>query len=122
MAIDDAEVLVRLKNQFDADPHDPTGSVAVAHVQAAFASGRPELQGAHLDAVECRKSLCRLGVRFDDRRADRRAMTALFGPTAEPLLQLGSFVAPGRDYLPDGSVKLSVYVARSGNIDLELLG
>lgn len=107
------ELTFRLETQFrEEGPSDRGGrdlerSISEQFGQSGF--------GAALNAAECRNRLCRIDLTAGDKYAASKAFEGLYRGA---LVGAGGALAPSYDGLPDGRVRLVIYVARRGEIEL----
>lgn len=73
---------------------------------------------ATVESLECRFRVCRVSLLFGSVAADSRVMRQVFlaGTSADFPHGFGAVAAPDREYLADGRVRTTVYLAREGEL------
>jgi hypothetical protein len=104
--------------QFDGDaPAIPASKEMERHLTGAFEAQRG--RGVKVNRIECHNRICRLELMFDTVEADIVVLRDLFVRNLAPeIANYGQSIAPSREYLPNGQVKTTMYVAREGAIEV----
>lgn len=71
-----------------------------------------------VEAFDCRSRLCTARLLFDSAESDMKILKAVFltGTTEDFPQGFGAIAAPTREYLPDGKVRTTLYLAREGEM------
>ena len=106
------DIVRDLENAFRSDqPPDNRSAQTAAAIVTAF--GEPRAAGAHLNAVDCRATRCKLDIDFSDKQTSNRVLQEMFDMLSshgvENASNLGFYVA-SRDSLPNGVINTSVHV------------
>jgi hypothetical protein len=108
------ELTFRLETKFrDQGPSDRGGRDLEHRISDQFV-GEAALR-ATLNAAECRSQLCRIDLTAGDKYAASKAFEGLYRGA---LLSAGAALGPSYETLPDGRVRLVIYAARQGEIDV----
>jgi hypothetical protein len=107
-----ADIVRDLENAFRTDqPPNGRSAQTTAAIVAAF--GEQRAAGAHLNAVDCRATRCKLDIDFANGETSNRVLQDLFGMLAshgvENVGDLGFYVS-SRDNLPNGAVNTGVHL------------
>jgi hypothetical protein len=108
------ELTFRLETQFrEEGPSDRAGRDLERSISAQFV-GQGAL-AATLNAAECRRQLCRIDLTAGDKYAASKAFEGLYRGA---LVGAGGALGPSYEALPDGRVRLVIYAAQRGEIEL----
>lgn len=101
-------------------PRGPAAWRCESALRDLLRSTAPE--DAAVESLECRFRVCRLRLLFQNVAADTRVMREVFlsGTSADFPHGFGAVAAPDREYLPDGRVRTTVYLAREGELAVAL--
>lgn len=105
--LSEAELAPRMAQNFESSPLEPTRATE-RQFQQAFAT---LTTGARLDAISCRKSICRARIFFPTTDVENRTITALF-MGAQATFPIRSAAFPERIKNPDGSYIAVIYFSR----------
>jgi ATP-dependent exoDNAse (exonuclease V) beta subunit len=111
------EVSRLVASRFVADPPDRSRAATEALNTISSAIFEREAEGVHLQSLECHERLCRAELEFRDEKADRSVMNSLF--RGDRQLRMGGAIVPDRVPGSDGHVLATLYIARTGEIELE---
>jgi len=104
--------------QFEADQVPTTDSWHMRRqLQEVFEAFRKD--GVVVEEVDCKFRLCRTQLLFNDVAADISILKTLFlNRTSPEINSFGQAIVPTREYLPNGKVRATMYIAREGEIEV----
>lgn len=105
------EVASAHETAFQADaPPTETSRKTAAVLVTAFTGY--QAKGAHLTAVDCRATRCRMEMEFPDRATDDLVLGSLPSALSSGGIDISNlaFIAPIRDTLPNDSRKITAYL------------
>jgi len=108
------EARVELSNQFDAE----RGRSALRRLETVVvnAAARIAVAGSQIDKIECRDSICKMAVKFDNADVDQEFFRKLahHDERSEDSQYLESFdiVIPDRTTAADGKIQAQAYLKR----------
>jgi hypothetical protein len=108
-----AALPVTLARRLESEPADVTWASSTQH-QLHDVIDKLASPGAHVTAVDCRTSLCRLEGSFDSKEAFNSLMYGIFNSSAPDRVLHGGTVAPVFEQESDGKYHATVYMSRVG--------
>jgi hypothetical protein len=120
-AAEPENVAAELESRFQSDRGPTESAKKCENVLRAALSDR-QLQGVHLNQVECRAETCRVELTFDNLQADREILTRVLSPNA-PIATLGKAITiPIRNTDADGKVSATMYLSPRQESPSQALG
>jgi hypothetical protein len=114
VAVSRQELSYKLESKFQEDgPADRAGRELERNIAEQFTGH--DAPAATLNKAECRGRMCRIELSASDKYAASQAFEGLYRGA---LIAAGSALAPAYDAMPDGRVRLVIYVAKQGALDL----
>jgi hypothetical protein len=108
------ELTFRIEAKYqDDEPGDRIGRDLEYRIATQFAE--QEVPEVALRVAECRSKLCKIEMMADTSLAANQMFQSLYRGA---LLTAGGAVAPVREVLPDGKVRMVMYVARQGEVEV----